>query len=77
MLDREACMPSQNEDLAIRLALRLAALHAANGDDWTATSHDALALIRESHRLEPLPAGGTDGRPDGGGETPDTPREDD
>lgn len=66
-------MPNHDEDLAIRLAPRIAALHAANGGDWAATSRDVLALIRESHRLEPLPADG----PDSGGETPDTPREDD
>ncbi len=73
MPDREPTMPDQDEELAIRLAPRIAALHAANGGDWTATARDALALIRDSHRREAPHAA----RPDGGGETPDTPREDD
>jgi hypothetical protein len=55
-----------------RLAPKLKALHAANGGDWAATSRDALALIREDHRLEPVSEGG-----EGQGETADTPREDD
>jgi len=61
---------NQDSDLVTRLAPRLAALHGANGGDWAATSRDVLALIRESHRLEPLPAAGES-------ETPDTPRDDD
>lgn len=64
-------MKTRDTELATRLAPRLKALHAANGGDWVATSQDALALIRESHRLEPLSAG------EGGAETPDIPREDD
>jgi hypothetical protein len=65
-------MKNPDADLATRLAPRLKALHAANGGDWVATSQDALALIRESHRLEPPSGVG-----EGGAETPDTPREDD
>lgn len=62
------------DDLVTRLASRLKALHAANGGDWAATSRDALALIRETHRLEPHPG---DGAGEVAAETPDTPREDD
>jgi hypothetical protein len=47
-------MKNPDADLATRLAPRLKALHAANGSDWVATSQDALALIRERHRLVPL-----------------------
>jgi hypothetical protein len=64
-------MKNLDADLATRLAPRLEALHAANGGDWIATSQDALALIRESHRLEPR------SDTEGGAETPDVPREDD
>ncbi|MGG5817803.1 hypothetical protein [Falsiroseomonas sp. HW251] len=67
-------MASLDDDLAARLAPRIAALHGANGGDWAATARDALALIRESHRIEPVSAAGA---PDDGAETPDTPREDD
>jgi hypothetical protein len=66
-------MKNGDADLVTRLAPRLQALHAANGGDWEATSRDALALIRESHRLAPLPGSNAEG----GSETPDVPREDD
>jgi hypothetical protein len=65
-------MSNQDAALVARLAPKLKALHAANDGDWAATSRDALALIREDHRLEPV----SDGR-EGQGETADTPREDD
>jgi hypothetical protein len=65
-------MTNQDTDLAARLGPKLQALHAANGGDWAATSRDALALIRESHRIEPLAGAGEDAA-----ETPDTPRDDD
>ena len=58
--------------LVARLAPRLRALHEANGGDWAGTLRDALALTRETHRVEPHDAPGA-GHPD----TPDTPREDD
>lgn len=67
-------MSDRDADLMTRLAPKLEALHAANGGDWTATSRDALALIRESHRIEPLTGSGAGA---GEAETPDTPREDD
>jgi hypothetical protein len=67
-------MSNRDADLVTRLAPRLKALHAANGGDWAATSRDALALIRESHRIEPLSGSGAG---EGRAETPDTPREDD
>jgi hypothetical protein len=67
-------MTTPDETLAAQLAPRIAALHAANGGDWAATARDALALLRESHRLEPLSG---DAPGEGAAETPDTPREDD
>jgi hypothetical protein len=65
-------MSNENEALAARLAPKLRALHQANGGDWLATSRDALALIREDHRLEPVSGGG-----EGQRRTADIPREDD
>jgi hypothetical protein len=56
------------------MAPRLRALHEQNGGDWTSTARSALALIRETHGLDPL-GGAEPGR--GGAETPDAPREDD
>ncbi len=64
-------MDNEDEALAARLAPKLKALHEANGGDWAATSRDALALIRESFRLEPVSGGGE------AGGTADIPREDD
>jgi hypothetical protein len=60
--------------LVTRLAPRLQALHEQNGGDWAGTVRDALALLRQTHLVDPR---------DGSGagqvvaETPDTPREDD
>lgn len=65
-------MSNRDAGLAARLAPKLRALHEANGGDWAATSRDALALIREDHRLEPVSGSG-----EGQGDTADTPREDD
>jgi hypothetical protein len=58
--------------LVARLAPRLRALHEANGGDWSGTMRDALALMRETHMVEPHSGAGAV-HPD----TPDTPREDD
>ncbi len=58
--------------LVARLAPRLRALLEANGGNWAGTFRDALALMRETHRVEPRDGPGA-GHPD----TPDTPREDD
>jgi hypothetical protein len=58
--------------LVARLAPRMRALHEANGGDWAGTVRDALALVRETHRVEPHGRSGA-GHPD----TPDTPRDDD
>ncbi|MXP66096.1 hypothetical protein E0493_22385 [Roseomonas sp. M0104] len=55
--------------LVARLAPRLRALHEANGRDWAGTVRDALALLQETHRVEPRDGPGAD--------TPDSPREDD
>jgi hypothetical protein len=69
---KDSPMSNQDADLAARLAPKLKALHAANGGNWDATSRDALALIREDHRLEPVPGGRA-----GEAETAAPPREDD
>ena len=58
--------------LVARLAPRLRALHEANGGDWAGTLRDALALMRETYRIEPR-----DGPDAGHPDTADTPREDD
>jgi hypothetical protein len=67
-------MDPNNQDAALvaRLAPRLQALHEANGGDWSGTTRDALALMRETHMVEPHDGPGAV-HPD----TPDTPREDD
>lgn len=62
----------QDAALVARLAPRLEALHAANGGDWAGTTRDTLALMRETHKVEPR-----DGPGAGHSDTPDTPREDD
>jgi hypothetical protein len=67
-------MASTDGALVARMAPRLRALHEQNGGDWTNTARSALALIRETHGLDPL-GGAEPGR--GGAETPDAPREDD
>ena len=61
-------------DLVARLAPRLRALHETNGGDWAGTLRDALALLRQTHTVDPR-----DGSIAGqhGAETSDTPREDD
>ena len=48
-------MNPNNQDgaLVARLASRLQALHEANGGDWSGITRDALALMRETHRIEP------------------------
>ena len=65
---------SSDATLAARLAPRLRALHEANSGDWAATLRDALALLRQTHTVDPhdRSTAGPDGT-----ETPDTPREDD
>ncbi len=67
-------MDPNNQDAALvaRLTPRLRALHETNGGDWAGTLRDALALMRETHRVEPHDGPGA-GNPD----TPDIPREDD
>jgi hypothetical protein len=60
--------------LVARLAPRLRALHEANGGDWAGTLRDALALLRQTHSVEPRD-GSMAGQHDA--ETSDTPREDD
>lgn len=67
-------MRNVDAELAARLAPRVMALHAANGGNWEATLRDALALIRESHRVEPMSGNGAGADES---KTPDTPREDD
>ena len=67
--------PSETDvDLVARLAPRMRALHEANGNDWTGTLRDGLALLRQTHSVEPrdVSMAGRDGA-----ETLDTPREDD
>ncbi|MBK1656896.1 hypothetical protein [Paracraurococcus ruber] len=67
-------MEFDDKDAALiaRLAPPLRALHEANGGDWAGTLRDTLALMRETHRVEPR-----DGSDAGDSDTPDTPREDD
>ena len=69
-------MPSDDPDatLVARLAPRLRALHEANGGDWAGTLRDALALLRQTHTVDPRD-GLMASRHDA--ETSDTPREDD
>ncbi|MFC7478020.1 hypothetical protein ACFQS7_26980 [Dankookia sp. GCM10030260] len=61
-------------DLVARLTPRLRALHEANGGDWTGTLRDGLALLRQTHSVEPRDVSMADQH---GAETLDTPREDD
>ncbi len=58
--------------LVARLAPQMRALHEASGGDWAGTVRDTLALLRETHRVEPH-----DGSGAGHSDTPDIPREDD
>ncbi|MDJ0389171.1 hypothetical protein QMO56_13705 [Roseomonas sp. E05] len=69
-------MDLDNTDTALvaRLAPRLRALHEANGDDWAGMARDALALLRETHRVDPRDSSGAG---PSGTDTPDIPREDD
>ena len=69
-------MQPDDTDVALvaRLAPRLRALHEANGGDWTGTLRDALALLRQTHTVDPRD-GSMASRHDA--ETSDTPREDD
>jgi hypothetical protein len=60
--------------LVARLALRLRLLHEQNGGDWAGTTRDALALMRQTHQVDPH--GGSGAEP-GGAETSAAPREDD
>lgn len=69
-------MASTDDALAARMAPRLRALHEQNGGDWAGTALSALALIRETHALDPRGGGGGLGH-GGRAETPDAPREDD
>lgn len=69
-------MQPDDTDVALvaRLAPRLGALHEANGGDWAGTLRDALALLRQTHSVEPRD-GSMGCQHDA--ETPDTPRDDD
>jgi hypothetical protein len=60
--------------LVVRLVPRLRLLHEQNGGDWADTIRDALALMRQTHQVDPH--GGAGAEP-GGAETSAAPREDD
>jgi hypothetical protein len=69
-------MQTDDADAAVvsRLAPRLQVLHKQNGGDWAGTIRDALALLRQTHQVDPRDGSGF-GR--AAAETSDTPREDD
>jgi hypothetical protein len=60
--------------LVVRLVPRLRLLHEQNGSDWADTIRDALALMRQTHQVDPHDGAGAE---PGGAATSAAPREDD